>query len=254
MKYGIFGDIHANLTALRAVHAELIKRGAEKFLSVGDIVGYGPRPSETIAFVREINAEVVKGNHDAAVMSDKILHDFSRHAFEGIMFTRTALSAEEKRWLSTRPHEIVTEHIHLCHGELVRPESFNYVLDDFSRELCMDAGKAQMCVIGHTHLPEICTMRAIIPEDVWADRIVHFDIKELYSKGEFKCDVSALFRVLVNVGSVGQPRDKDARAVGTVIDTEAETISMFRVAYDVEAEIALSLAKGLNNQRLRAGV
>ena len=128
MKYGILGDIHSNLSALRAVLERMDVAGVDTFVSVGDVVGYGAAPSECIALLRERGAVVVKGNHDAACVNELDERTFNPYARAAVAWTRTVISAEERRWLKGLPLVATLEHCQVAHGTLHRPELFDYIL------------------------------------------------------------------------------------------------------------------------------
>jgi len=244
MKYGILGDIHANLSALEAALAGMDAEGVDRILSVGDVVGYGAAPKECIALLLEREATVVLGNHDAAVA--EILDDmhFNPYARAAVTWTRDVLSAGEIDWLRELPLTLTTEHCQVSHGTLHRPELFNYILSLTDADSSLDVLERPVCFVGHTHVP-ITVMR-------FADSPGH----TAYTYDE-EVDLSETVGALSNVGSVGQPRDEDPRTAFLIYDAVERTASLRRLDYDVETEARRIVDAGLPQvlaERLHMGV
>lgn len=244
MKYGILGDVHANLEALRTVLDCFEREGVERVLSVGDVVGYGAAPSECIELVRAVGAQVVKGNHDAAVIGELDVLYFNNYARQAVRWTQSILTADECRWLAGLPHRIDGEHASLAHGTYHRPELYDYVQSTTDADPSLDAMERRVCFIGHTHVP----MTLLRTED---------DPLRTAQLVSDVVDLSDVRRALVNVGSVGQPRDEDKRAAYAIYDTDEERVSIHRVQYDIEREADRILRAGLPSMlatRLQLGV
>ena len=116
MRYAILGDIHSNLTALRAVLEAIRAQGVDRILSVGDVVGYGAAPAECIELLREHDAAVVLGNHDAAVVGELDTIFFNQHARVAVEWTRGSLSGDDIAWLTCLPLTWQDEFVTLAHG------------------------------------------------------------------------------------------------------------------------------------------
>jgi predicted phosphodiesterase len=244
MRYGILGDIHSNLSALQTVLARMDAAGVETLVSVGDVVGYGGAPSECIAILRERGAIVVKGNHDAACVGELDDRTFNPYARAAVAWTRTVLSASEKRWLSALPMVATLQHCQIAHGTLHDPELYDYILSLSDADPSLDEMVRPACFVGHSHIP-LTVMR-------FAD-----DPQRTAYTYETEIDLSETVRALVNVGSVGQPRDENPDSAYALYDTRAKRVSILRTSYDIEAEIARILAAGLPSvlgERLRLGV
>lgn len=232
MKYGILGDIHANLSALDAVLVEFEREAVDHVISVGDVVGYGAAPSECIDRVRQIGATVVKGNHDAACVHEIDIAYFNRYAREAVEWTRTVLNDEENQWLAALPMVSHLEHCSVAHGTLHKPELFDYIQSTTDADPSLDAMHLPVCFVGHTHVPVSLLRLRGEP-----DRTAYtFDTS---------IDLSESERALINVGSVGQPRDEDPNAAYALFDSEANTIAIRRVAYDIDRESARIRNAGL---------
>ncbi len=244
MKYGVLGDIHSNLSALETVLAAMDRDGVETILSVGDVVGYGAAPKECVAILRERGVTVVLGNHDAAV--SEILDDvhFNPYARAAVAWTQATLDEDERDWLRQLPLVATLEHCQVAHGTLHRPELFNYMLSATDAEPSLDALERQVCFVGHTHIP-IAVMR-FTGEPNQTAYTYDADV-----------DLSDVDRALVNVGSVGQPRDDNPMSAYLVFDSDANLASLRRVPYDIEREVERIAAAGLPDvlgERLRLGV
>ena len=232
MKYGILGDIHANLSALRAVLDRFKTHKVDRILSVGDVVGYGAAPSECIAILRELGARVVKGNHDAACVNELDLAYFNAYARTAVAWTRTQLSRDECAWLARLPLTLDLEDCSVAHGTYHRPERFDYVQGESDAEASLDRLPTPVCFVGHSHVP-IALVR-LEDDPLRTARAEGCDI-----------DLSEVRRALINVGSVGQPRDDDPRAAYGIFDADEQRVVIERVRYDIEAEARRIRAAGL---------
>lgn len=244
MKYGVLGDIHGNLTALQTTLDHLQDQGVDVVLSLGDVVGYGAAPSDCIALLREVDAVVVQGNHDAAVAGSLDLLYFNQYAREAVRWTRTVMSDEELRWLADLPLLVDLEHCSAAHGTYVNPERFDYIQSTTDGDPSLDAMRRPVCFVGHTHVP------------VTLLRLTEDPHRTAYTCEEV-LDLSEVHRALVNVGSVGQPRDDDPRTACAVYDTELESIVLHRLEYDIEREadrIRRAGLPGVLGDRLFLGV
>jgi predicted phosphodiesterase len=244
MKYGILGDIHANLSALRAVLERMDEAGVDTLVSVGDVVGYGAAPSECIALLRERGAIVVKGNHDAACVDELDDRTFNPYARAAVAWTRTRLSPDEKRWLRGLPMVATLEHCQVAHGTLHRPELFDYILSLSDADPSLDDMTRPVCFVGHSHIP--LTVMRFVDEP---ERTAYTCEPEIA--------LSETLKALINVGSVGQPRDENPDAAYALFDATHARASILRIPYDIEAEIARIAAAGLPHvlgERLRIGV
>ncbi len=223
MRYAILGDIHANLSALEAVLAELDVDTIDEILQVGDVVGYGAAPAEVIALLRERNVTAVKGNHDAACVGELDPRFFNPNARAAVEFTRGALTREDLAWLAALPLTAVNEHCAVSHGTLSRPERYDYIQSTEDADPSLDSLERPVCFLGHTHVP------------VSILRLIDSPNRTSYTIDR-TLDLTESTVALVNVGSVGQPRDEDPRAAYSIFDTEEQRVDLFRIEYDIERE------------------
>lgn len=244
MKYGILGDIHSNLSALDAVLARMDQAGVETLISVGDVVGYGAAPRECIERLRERSAVVVKGNHDAACVGQLDDSNFNPYARAAVAWTRTVLEDDDVRWLQNLPFTATLEHCQVAHGTFHNPEFFDYVLSVTDADPSLDAMTRPVCFVGHSHIP-LTVMRFA---DSPGRSAYTFDTE---------MDLSNTTRALINVGSVGQPRDENPLTAYAIYDSDKRRASILRTTYDIELEAARIQEAGLPAvlyERLHLGV
>ena len=232
MRYAILGDIHANLSALESVLEALEGEAIDQVLQVGDVVGYGAAPEECIRALQERGATVVKGNHDAACAGELDTRLFNAPAKAAVDFTRACLSSEDLQWLADLPLVHSNDDCVLAHGTLPDPARFDYIQKTSEAEPSLDLLDRPVAFLGHTHVP-VTIMRLIeSPErtSYTIDREINLDETTV---------------ALVNVGSVGQPRDEDSRAAFAIYDTTTQRVEIRRTEYDIEREASRIVRAGL---------
>ncbi len=219
MKYGIFSDIHGNLEALNKVMESMDRLGVERRICLGDIVGYGPFPNECIDIVKAKSAITIFGNHDSVAIGRESADTWNNYnAQRAIEWTKNVLTDDSKAFLASLPYMKAEDPLMFVHASPWSPADWRYVssLDD-----AVDAFSfftEPICFIGHTHWPIIVAM----------DNEQSFKVSEtLYHK------VQPNQRILVNVGSVGQPRDRNPLASWCICDTEQMTVEIVRVSYEI---------------------
>lgn len=233
MRIGLISDIHANLAALEAVLNALGRLNPDRLYCLGDLVGYGPFPNECVELVRDHCDVAVRGNHDSGVIGETPLRHFNEHGAKAVEWTRSQLAPENLQYLNTLPMTHEEKLMTLVHSSPLKPEKWTYILDWKAAKKCFRAFDTPLCFIGHTHVP------AIISEDSPIDEL---------RKGT---------RYLVNVGSVGQPRDGNPRAAFCFLDTDQWTCEIHRVEYDVDRTAGAIINAGLPGflaNRLSAGI
>ncbi len=224
MQVAVLGDVHSNLEALTVVLADCEDRGVGMILQVGDVVGYGPDPKLCIAALRERGAQVCLGNHDAAVLGRISLDLFNPFARYAVEWTRRQLSGEDLAWLRAIPlfQVLFEQDITIVHGSLHEPAEFDYVRSLSSARLSMESQETKACFVGHTHQPCLFTMEGG----------TEFQYRpEFESQASYQLDKGQ--QALVNVGSVGQPRDEDPRTGYLLYDTETLVFQLIRLEYPI---------------------
>ncbi|MDP2654011.1 MAG: metallophosphoesterase family protein [Candidatus Omnitrophota bacterium] len=229
MRYGIFSDIHGNLEALEAVIRCLKSQNIDQWLCVGDVVGYGADPAGCIRRVRDLDAFCVAGNHDWAVLGNIQLEYFNPLAREAVLWTRGHLSDEDLDFLQRLPGRYHNQDLIMVHSTLPEPEDFDYLSNVPKATAMFRHFREPVCFIGHTHVPDIVKSE---------DGTVSFERERTLA-------LKAGARYIVNVGSVGQPRDGDPRAAYGIYDAALRTLSIQRVSYDVELAQEKILKSGL---------
>lgn len=218
MRYCILGDIHANLEALTTVVEFAQGQGCEKFVSVGDVVGYGANPRECIAIIRDLNAPVVAGNHDYAVTGKLDVEFFNSYAKAAVLWTRDQLPQEEMTYLKgLRLVQQVDDIITVVHGSLNFPDMFDYIQTSYDAYLSLEALKTKVCFLGHSH----------VPVSFFSGPAVSYSLSQ-------EIDLNGYEKVLVNVGSVGQPRDENPKAAVAIYDTDEQKVTLTRLEYDID--------------------
>ena len=230
MRYGIFADIHSNLEAFEAVAEAYEKESIDAYFCCGDVVGYGADPHACIKIMTELRVVCVAGNHDWASADMFGAEHFNEHAKTAIQWTSIQLTDAERTFLKNlkfveRHHDLM-----VVHGSLKEPQAFHYLMD-FSQMaphfLLMDRA---VSFVGHTHVPGI---------------FVEDDRGEIKAHRDPRVDLHPKKRYLVNVGSVGQPRDGDPQAAYCIFDSKKNTIEIKRVAYDIKTAQDKILNAGL---------
>ncbi|MGI8907654.1 MAG: metallophosphoesterase family protein [Candidatus Sumerlaeaceae bacterium] len=218
-RVGIFSDIHGNLQALQRVLQELDTMDIDFLVCCGDVVGYGGNPNQCVEVLRERDIPTIAGNHDHAALSLIDITYFNEVAKRAITWTRTQLESENEKWLRQLPMSIEAADMLFVHSSPRNPESWNYVITMGDARQGFQHFGQRVCFIGHSHTP-------FIVEN---------------SSGNLACpDTPAISlkeacRYLVNVGSVGQPRDRNPDACFAVYDREGGRIEIHRVEYDLAA-------------------
>ena len=239
MRYAILSDIHANLEALRTVLDDAAKQDVDAYYCLGDVVGYGANPCECVDIIRDICAATVAGNHDYAAVDKTSIEYFNSEARSAVLWTRNALSPEHKQFLEGLDLVLYTDDFVLVHSTLHGPELFNYVLSPFDAMLCMQELTRTVCLLGHSHVP-----------------LMFIESTRIDMRFEYDYTLAPDERAVVNVGSVGQPRDQSPQASYGIYDPEARHVEIRRIEYDVQTAAGKILEAGLpesNATRLLAG-
>lgn len=227
----VISDIHANLVALDAVLADA--GTVDEIWSLGDIVGYGPKPRECLDLVRSLNPTIsVVGNHDYAAIGRIPLADFNPVARAASQWTATQLDLEHVRYLEDLPLKQTSGAVTIIHGSPRFP-IWEYVYNARVAAKSFPAFDSELCFLGHTHVPMFVTE----PEALDAGEAHHPEADEELTVNKY--------RYIVNPGSVGQPRDGDPRAAYALYNPDSKRITFRRVRYAVETTQAQMREVGL---------
>lgn len=219
MQYAVLSDVHANLEALQAVLQDMDFKRIRNLLFLGDAVGYGPNPNECVELLIKRCKILLAGNHDWGVLGRTDIKYFNEYARVAIEWTKKALEKKNFKNLQSLPiqEKIENEDILLVHSTPREPEEWHYLLTFWDAEINFNYFGNKYCFLGHSHYP-------FIIERLPSGELVTYKDKASKSLTE---------RYIVNVGSVGQPRDGDPRASYAIVDDEK--IEIVRVPYDIEA-------------------
>ena len=219
MKYGFFSDVHANLEALKACIIDFRAEKLDKLFFLGDAVGYGPNPDECVKLIDDVAEVKLMGNHDYAALGLMETEYFNQYAAASMGWTKDSISQKTIEIMSDfeLTHEI--DDILLVHSSPREPENWHYILDMEDAEENFDYFKQRICLLGHTHRPYI------VFRSETGDAALSKETEET-----LKDD----YRYLINIGSVGQPRDGDPRSCYLIYDNETGIVKLKRVQYDVK--------------------
>jgi len=248
MRVLILSDIHANLTALETVLADAEKvdflgeTGFEQVWCLGDVVGYGPDPNECVERLRAFGDDhlCIAGNHDWAVLGKLPVEDFNPEARRAVLWTREQLTPESLAYLEGLPAEpLVRGDFTLTHGSPRHPV-WEYIIYSFTARENFAHFDTPFCLVGHTHVPVI--FRWHQEQKGEANTGVCHALAPIYER---PLGLAGNHRLIINPGSVGQPRDSDPRAAYALLDTEANIWLYRRVSYPYELTQARMRAANL---------
>ena len=241
MRYAILSDIHGNLEALRAVLADCRDR-AEAVLCLGDTVGYGADPLPCVELVAERAQVIVGGNHEYAVAGRLDLAWFNRYARAAAEWTRERLDDDHRVYLGALPLVADVGDATLVHASPAQPDEWEYLVTAEDGFAAFPHFATRWCFVGHSHTPGVWSLGSAGPE---------------HHAGTVNVQAQRGRRYIVNVGSVGQPRDGDPRAAYAVWDVDAGRVEVRRLVYDVSAARRKIAEAGLPRflaERLSTGV
>ncbi len=219
MRLGLISDIHGNRLALEACLERLASESPDEVVCLGDVVGYGPDPAGCVSLIRKHDIRCVLGNHDVAVVNGEGLEHFNAIAHQAVVWTREQLSARATSFLERLPRTLVVGDVTCAHGSPA--DTHCYVITGEDAEVALSEADTPLVAVGHTHSP-----------------LLHVSKRGKATRDhDFPISRAARFasgaRVLVNPGSVGQPRDGVPESACAILDTDARTFAVHRVAYDV---------------------
>ncbi len=218
MKYAIISDIHGNLEALQSVLKEIEGKEVDSILCLGDVIGYGPNPNECVELIKE-NADIVlAGNHDHAPLGKIDISYFNPWARSAIEWTREQLTDESREFLLSLPLKTEVDGFTIVHSTPYNPHEWNYIITIGDAIKNFPEFENQVCFIGHSHVPMGISLSE--GDDC---RVVKDNPLKMNKK----------LRYIINVGSVGQPRDLDPRAAFGIYDNSKMEYRLCRVDYDV---------------------
>ena len=218
MRYAVISDIHGNLESLEC--ALRLLEPDDGVLCLGDIVGYGPNPNECVKLVRDRATYAVLGNHDVAAVDNFGVEYFNPVAREAIKWTQSVIDDESVEWLRGLSYELRRPDFLMVHGAPVR--YFEYLLDKRHAKAAFQRTDAPLIFVGHTHIAEYY---ALEPDG----GVSHAHMQQ---GGELQLEPEE--RYIIDVGSVGQPRDLNPKPCMVLYDSENRSVRWVRYDYPVE--------------------
>lgn len=221
MRIAFVSDIHANLEALEAVFQDIDTQSIDEVICLGDIVGYGANPNECVELVRKRCTTILLGNHDAAAVNLLATHHFNSHAKIAIEWTAATLKSDVRTFLLSLPLHLTRDIMTLVHATPYEPNMWYYITSLEEAAFNFQYFDTTVCLVGHTHIPIVIVL------DKQKEVFVH-------QNPETNLKLMAGSRLLINVGSVGQPRDRNPLSCYSILDTGTGDFSYNRVAYNIE--------------------
>ncbi len=217
MRYAVISDVHGNLEALKKVLSEIKSEAVDEVLFLGDAVGYGPEPNECIELLKKGCRIMLAGNHDWAALGLTDVSYFNSVALEAIQWTIDVLKDKNRKFLGTFPLLKRLDKLLLVHSTPKQPEQWHYLFTYRDAEVNFQLFEEWVCLIGHSHQPVII------------ERLPSGELITCKDEAYLRHDA----RYIINVGSVGQPRDGNPKAAYAVLDLDKTTISIKRVEYEI---------------------
>ena len=218
MRYIIFSDVHSNLEAVKAFCQVIESIDHDKKVCLGDIVGYNADPNVVVEWIRGEIDLVLAGNHDYAVLEKTDTSYFNPAVYQACAWTRSALKNNNKEFLSTLPVKKEEDGIYWVHSSPFEPAEWHYVSTECSAEKNFDYFEQTFCFLGHSHLPGIFEKNKN---------------NEIRSLGDSKLELDPESRYIINVGSLGQPRDGNPDPAFVFYDSMSHVIEFHRFSYNL---------------------
>ncbi|MCJ2165407.1 MULTISPECIES: metallophosphoesterase family protein [unclassified Pseudodesulfovibrio] len=228
----IMSDVHGNLEALKQVLDDLQSHEVEAAYCLGDMIGYGPQPQECVDLLRERGVNCTMGNHEQGLINIHYLRQFNQPAADALRKTREMITEETYQWLVSRPKAIKAHGCRMVHG--LPPDSVSEYLWKYKDDMAGVFARysEEICFVGHTHALVRFTCRGGVCE------------KRPLPQGD--TGLAPGMRHLVNIGSVGQPRDGDNRAKYGLFDPKTRILTMRFIPYDIRKTADLITEHGFN--------
>jgi predicted phosphodiesterase len=224
MRYAVISDVHSNREAWRKVKEDMTSQGVDEVFCLGDSIGYGPYPKECLDEVRDLAREIIKGNHEELVNYLQIARGRVNYlAYAGLEHAKNKLTAADLDYVRDLPaKKVLTElNLTLAHGAYTEPSTSKYIETEEDAALEVELTPTRICAIGHTHIP-----------------FVYEKKRGFVSLASNKIVLNKSEKYIINVGSVGQPRDRDSRACYVILEYKKGSgrvkLELRRVSYDIK--------------------
>ncbi len=218
-RLAVLSDIHGNLHALEAVLRSIDSLRPEAIVCLGDVIGYGAFPNECIQLLADRSIPTIAGNHDHAAIGRTDISSFNELARQALEWTRGRLTAENVHWLGRQPYQMALGEFFFVHATPEFPQEWGYVQSFGAARAAFESFREPFCFIGHSHQPLLVQLEndeMSCPDNLLQPIPIRDDV-----------------RYLINVGSVGQPRDRNPAACFVLVDLDEKLIAYHRVPYDV---------------------
>ncbi len=217
MKIAVISDIHANLEALEVCLAKIDKLKPDKLICLGDLVDYCAQPNEVIELIKKNCDVVIMGNHDEAQFNYARAEGFTENAFISSVHTRSVIKPEYVEYFKTLPYTYSVENLLFVHASPLNPGDYKYVRTSEAAKSSFESFSEKVCFIGHSHRP-------VIFEEQYSNVL---ETESVSNNGSF--------RYIINVGSVGQPRDGNPKLSFGFFDSDSFKYSNYRLQYQAES-------------------
>lgn len=250
MKYGIMSDIHANQVAFEVVLECLDSAGVDEMISCGDTVGYNADPDECLDTMINLGIRSVMGNHDKALIDPTEERYFNQYGLAAIRWQRSQIKPSNQKFLASLPSTLTIpganshSNFQVAHGSLDPAAPFEYISSPIEALRMSELMTGNLCFIGHSHIAGIF----IIDNEG--------DVEYLRASHGLEITLEPGYKYIVNVGSVGQPRDRNPQSAYAIYDSEKNTVQIHRVDYDIKSAVKRITEVGLPlflADRLRIG-
>ena len=234
MKYLIVSDIHSNKEAFEAVLSSVRRKRWDKTIFLGDLVGYGANPNQTVDALRALKPLVaIRGNHDKVCSGIEEGELFNRIALEAAMWTRRKLTPSNLKWLRSLPQGplLVDGIFGISHGTPIDEDA--YIFGEIEALNVFRHTEFPICFFGHSHFPVVF---ALSPDAITTTLTI---------APAFRFKLKQGVRYLINPGSIGQPRDGNPLASFAFYDSESRVVTIYRIPYHVEQAQGKILKAGL---------
>lgn len=221
MRIAIISDIHANIEALEKAFEIIETKSIDEIVCLGDIIGYGANPNECLAFVREKTSYILLGNHDEAAIDLSATEYFNPYARIAAEWTSRELTEEHQEFIKKLPYTLELNGSFFVHASPFQPQEWHYIISAADAFNNFPYFHSEVCFVGHSHVP------GIFCEDIWTQELV---------RGK---------KFIINVGSVGQPRDGDPRLSFGILDTDTWKYENVRSPYPVQKAVEKIRKAGL---------
>jgi predicted phosphodiesterase len=223
MRIAVMSDIHGNLEALSSVIVDIRNRNVDRIICLGDVVGYGSNPNECIRMVEKYCDYCLLGNHEFAIFDDVSVQEFNKYARLSIEWTRNRLNRKSVNFMKSLELIKVEKIFTAVHATPYNPHSWYYISSADDAQFSFNFFSTKFFFIVHTHVP------GIIVSEKMNSNISIFQQRSFNYEAKFQDNA----KFIINVGSVGQPRDKNPESCYVIFDTDYKEISFLRIPYDI---------------------